>query len=88
MVCTFFLFVLPALVMRAMYAFWGWLTGRKTEATAPADAAPNADGAPAVVKKGTCPYHVVLRFFGFKVPEKKQNAPTEPLQAEARPHAE
>ena len=84
MVCTFFFIVLPALMLRAVYAFWGWLTGRKAEATAPAAA---ADGTPAVVKKGTCPYHVVLRFFGFKVPEKKQNVPAEP-QAETRQHAD
>ena len=69
MVCTFMLFVLPALILRACYAFWGWLTGRKPEE--PKEAETNADKrAPAA--KGVCPYHVVLRFFGFKVPEKKQ----------------
>ena len=67
MVCSFMFFVLPMLLMRCLYGFWGWLTGRKVEAEPEPT---NADERPAAAK-GTCPYHVVLRFFGFKVPEKK-----------------
>ena len=60
------LIVLPALCMRAMYWVWSFLTGKK--ATAPA--APKNEGEKEV-KKGVCPYHVFMNFFGFKIPEKK-----------------
>ena len=31
MVCSFFIFVLPALLLRAAYAVWAWMSGRKQE---------------------------------------------------------
>merc|ERR1712024_241559 len=66
MVCSFMLIVLPALCMRAMYWVWSFFTGKK--ATVPA--APKNAGEKEV-KKGVCPYHVFMNFFGFKIPEKK-----------------
>ena len=72
MVCTFMLFVLPALVLRSVYWFWGWMFGKKAEAT---DAKPVDKDAAEVKKatsKGVCPYHVVMGLLGFKIPEKKQ----------------
>ena len=60
------LIVLPTLLMRGVYAFYCWLTGKK----APVPAADkNTDKKPEA--KGVCPYHVVLRLFGMKIPEKK-----------------
>ena len=59
------LFVLPALVMRCLWGFWGWLTGKKAvEKTAEE----NAEKKPEAVKKGACPYHVVMRFLGLMPP--------------------
>ena len=75
------LIVLPALLMRAVYWVWGFFTGKK----APAPAQPNQNAAgEAAVKKGTCPYHVFMNFFGFKIPEKKAPA----AQAEQVPAAD
>ena len=81
MVCTFMLFVLPAIVLRSAYWFWGWLTGKKQQPAKAAKTetkpAENKDAAVATAgkkpaAKGTCPYHVVMRLLGFKIPEKKQ----------------
>ena len=86
MVCTFMLIVLPTLMMRACYAFWCWLTGKKPEVAAEQPAQVNAEGEQkqAAAAKGVCPYHVVLKFFGFKVPEKKQKEPAaEVVEAQA-----
>merc|ERR1712045_700964 len=71
MVCTFLLFVLPALIFRGLWAFWGWLTGKKVveEAEkAKAEAEANGEKKPDAVKKGTCPYHVVMLFLGLMPP--------------------
>ena len=78
MVCTFMIFVLPALVMRACYWLWGLITGRKAEPAKPA-----APANVAAAQKGTCPYHVVLRFFGFKVPEKQPVVQAAPATEQA-----
>ena len=64
--------VLPALIMRMLYAVYNWVTGKKPEEQKPAEVA--ADGTQQPKAKGVCPYHVVLRFFGFPVPEKKTDA--------------
>ena len=66
MVCSFMLIVLPALCMRAMYWLWSFFTGKK----APVPAQPKNAGEKEA-KKGVCPYHVFMNFFGFKIPEKK-----------------
>ena len=66
MVCTFMLFVLPALLFRAMFSFWGWLTGKK--AVKEEEPAKDAEKKPEAVKKGACPYHVVMRFLGLMPP--------------------
>ena len=71
MVCSFMLIVLPAVLMRVAYWFYGLITGKKQEPAAKPAPATNADGTE-VAKKGTCPYHVVMNFLGFKVPEKKK----------------
>ena len=60
------LIVLPALCMRAMYWVWSFFTGKK--ATVPAAEKNTGEKE---VKKGVCPYHVFMNFFGFKIPEKK-----------------
>ena len=67
MVCSFMLIVLPALCMRAMYWLWSFFTGKK----APAPAQQKNVAGEKEVKKGVCPYHVFMNFFGFKIPEKK-----------------
>ena len=64
------LIVLPAVIMRVLYWVYGLITGKKQE-PAPQPTT-TADGAQPEVKKGTCPYHVVMNFLGFKVPEKKK----------------
>ena len=72
MVCSFFYYVLPALIISAFCAFWLKITGREPEMPV---ADTKADSrAPAA--KGVCPYHVMLKFFGFKVPEKKTSIQT------------
>ena len=83
MVCTFFLFVLPALLWRTISWIYALVTGKKQEAPVP-----QADGEVPTAAKGTCPYHVFLRFFGFKVPEKKAAAPQEEQAADQRVKAE
>ena len=75
MVCTFMLIVLPAMLLRTLYSVFCWLTGRKQEQPKPAE----KTDAPA--KTGTCPYHVVMNFLGFKIPEKKQ-APVAAAEAQ------
>ena len=75
MVCTFMLFVLPALVLRSVYWLWGWMFGTKQpvpEETAAKPADKDAAEGKKPAAKGTCPYHVVMRMLGFKIPEKKQ----------------
>ena len=79
MVCSFFFLVLPALLWKAMSWIWAFFTGKKQ--MAPQPEGQDAE-VPAVVKKGVCPYHVVLKFFGFKVPETEVAAP---LAAEPQP---
>ena len=77
------LIVLPALCMRAMYWVWSFLTGKK----APAPAAKANEGEKEV-KKGVCPYHVFMNFFGFKIPEKKSVAAlADPQKADDTPIA-
>ena len=77
------LIVLPALCMRAMYWVWSFFTGKK--ATVPA-ATKNAGEKE--VKKGVCPYHVFMNFFGFKIPEKKPvTALSDPQTANETPIA-
>ena len=61
------LIVLPALIMRGLYWVWSLFTGKK----APTPEPTNNAGEPEVKKAGTCPYHVFMNFFGFKIPEKK-----------------
>ena len=72
MVCTFFFIVLPALVCRALYWVFGFFTGigaaKKTDET-------KKDAGAKQVEGSGCPYHALLKFFGFQVPEKKQVAP-------------
>ena len=75
MVCTFMLIVLPALFLRSVYSFWTWMFGKKQQKVQEPAAEPADKDAAAVKKpaaKGTCPYHVVMRLLGFKIPEKKQ----------------
>ena len=60
------LIVLPALFMRGIYWLWSFFTGKKAQAPA------QKKEGDAQVKKGACPYHVFMNFFGFKIPEKKQ----------------
>ena len=72
MVCTFMLFVLPALVLRSVYWFWGWMFGKKQQPKAQEPAAKEADADKKKAAKGTCPYHFVMNLFGFKIPPKKQ----------------
>ena len=72
MVCTFMLFVLPALVLRSVYWLWGWMFGKKAEEPAAKSTDKDATAAKKPAAKGTCPYHVVMRMLGFKIPEKKQ----------------
>ena len=79
MVCTFMLFVLPALLFRAMYGFWCWLTGKK--AVKEEEPAKDADKKPDAVKKGTCPYHVVMRFFGLMPPAEEAKPEADAAQA-------
>ena len=76
MVCSFFFIVLPAILLRACYWIWAKFTGKKAEpATEAAAAAVQQDAAgTAAVKKGGCPYHAFMNFFGFKIPEKKTPA--------------
>ena len=91
MVCTFMLIVLPTLVLRACYSFWCWLTGKKpTVEEKSADAQVNAeqDKKIAPAAKGVCPYHVVLKFFGMKVPEKKEKKEVCPHAAQAQSKAD
>ena len=72
------LIVLPALLMRCAYWIWGLFTGKK----APVAPQPVQDAAgEKEVKKGVCPYHVFMNFFGFKIPEKKPVATAEEAQA-------
>jgi len=66
MVCSFMLIVLPALFMRGIYWLWSFFTGKKAQAPA------QKKEGDAQVKKGACPYHVFMNFFGFKISEKKQ----------------
>merc|ERR1711982_121846 len=70
MVCSFMLIVLPALCMRAMYWVWSFFTGKK--ATVPTAEKNTGEKE---VKKGVCPYHVFMNFFGFKIPEKRRSLP-------------
>ena len=84
MVCTFMLIVLPTLLMRGVYAFYCWLTGKKAPVPA---ASQNADNKKPEAK-GVCPYHVVLRLFGMKIPEKKAPQVEEaPVKAAQCPYA-
>ena len=67
------LIVLPAMLLRGIGGFfYGLLFGKKAAAPAPA-AKQNAGEKKGEkeVKKGTCPYHAFMNFFGFKIPEKK-----------------
>ena len=73
MVCTFFFIVLPALVCRALYWVFGFFTGAKANKPAAAEQE-NKDAGKQAADAGGCPYHALLRFFGFQVPEKKQEA--------------
>ena len=86
MVCTFLLFVLPALIIRGLYAFWGWVTGRKVVEEAD-KAKADAEKKPDAVKKGACPYHVVMRFLGLMPPAEdkpKAEATAEPKDAKVK----
>ena len=88
MVCTFMLIVLPTLVLRACYSFWCWLTGKKpTVEEKPAQVNAEQDKNIAPAAKGVCPYHVVLKFFGMKVPEKKEKKEVCPHAADAQAKA-
>ena len=78
MVCSFFLFVLPALLWKVLSGFYRWITGTKAEV--PVEAEPAKQPAAA---KGVCPDHVVLRFFGFQIPDKKAKAKAAPAQPAA-----
>ena len=66
------LIVLPALVMRVLYWLYGLITGKKQEDQKPAAATGEQDGKKAA--GGTCPYHVVMNFLGYPVPDKKKTA--------------
>ena len=66
MVCTFFLFVLPALLYKTMSWLWCLFTGKKQP-----EQPKNVDTKVPAAAKGQCPIHVVMRFFGFKIPKKK-----------------
>ena len=89
MVCTFFIFVLPALLWKAFNWLWSLFSGKKQ-----AEPVPQVDGqadakVPAAVAKGTCPYHAFMRFFGFKIPDKKVvEAPQQEPAADQRVKAE
>ena len=72
MVCTFMLFVLPALVLRSVYWLWGWMFGKKAETPVAKSADKDAATGNKATAKGVCPYHVVMGLLGFKIPEKKQ----------------
>ena len=72
MVCTFMLFVLPALVLRGVYWLWGWFFGKKQQPKAQVPAAKDADADKKKAAKGFCPYHFVMWLLGCKIPEKKQ----------------
>ena len=74
MVCSFMMIVLPALIMRCLYAVYNWVTGKKPEEQKPAEVAGATDASQPPKAKGVCPYHVVLKFFGFPIPEKKTDA--------------
>ena len=63
------LIVLPAVIMRIIYWVWGLVTGKKQETAKEAE--PTTAGEQEV-KKGTCPYHVVMNFLGYPVPDKKK----------------
>ena len=68
MVCSFFFIVLPAVMFRAAFWFFSYITGRSAAKEEPAKQDSQANPA----KKGTCPYHAFMNFFGFKIPEKKK----------------
>ena len=76
--------VLPTLMMRGAYAFYCWLTGKK----APVPAANKNSDNEKSAAKGICPYHVVLRLFGMKVPVKKSpQVEKAPIKAAQCPYA-
>ena len=82
MVCSFMLIVLPAVIMRIIYWVWGLISGKKPE---PVKAAEPTTAGEQEVKKGTCPYHVVMNFLGYPVPDKKKPEATAPANAESTP---
>ena len=80
MVCSFFYYVLPMSIF--MSVMWVWRTAMgKLPEEEPVEEKVETK-ADAAVKKGTCPYHAFMNFFGFKIPEKK----TDVEQAPAADH--
>ena len=74
MVCSFFFIVLPMALLKVIHWLYCYVTGKKVE-DKPAEKPTvlDAQGNP-VVKKGTCPYHVVMNFLGFEIPKKEAPA--------------
>ena len=83
MVCSFFYYVLPCSIIMSLCWIWRQVNGTIPEEV-PVEEVQETK-ADAAVKKGTCPYHVFMNFFGFKIPEKKtanaDQAPVEHVKA-------
>ena len=78
MPCSFWMIVVPAIALRILYWVYGHIAGKKQEEALAATTEKVGDPE---VKKGTCPYHVVMNFLGYPVPEKKK--PEESVPSES-----